>query len=184
MHLLMIPNNIIDKIYLTSAFKEQIIVQSFRFIPIIIWKRNSVCYGGEEKKRIKKTKYWKALTHTWNDYSISKFLNANKNCIRNKVIYLISFQITWKKKKPNAWFDFHVPTKAPPLTTKERKRKEKKYAYHRLLCHQHFLCFCWAHVPLKKYRKETVIACSESKDMLKGKIRIKIRKIGTHTSIF
>ena len=64
MHLLMIPNNIIDKIYLTSAFKEQIIVQSFRFNPIIIWKRNSVCYGGEEKKRIKKTKYWKALTHT------------------------------------------------------------------------------------------------------------------------
>ena len=183
MHLLMIPNNIIDKIYLTSAFKEQIIVQSFRFIPIIIWKRNSVCYGGEEKKRIKKTKYWKALTHTWNDYSISKFLNANKNCIRNKVIYLISFQITWKKKtKCMIWFS--CTNQSPPSHYKGKEKKRKKYAYHRLLCHQHFPCFCWAHVPLKKYRKETVIACSESKDMLKGKIRIKIRKIGTHTSIF
>ena len=125
MHLLMIPNNIIDKIYLTSAFKEQIIVQSFRFNPIIIWKRNSVCYGGEEKKRIKKTKYWKALTHTWNDYSISKFLNANKNCIRNKVIYLISFQITWKKKtKCMIWFS--CTNQSPPshYKGKEKKRKE------------------------------------------------------------
>ena len=51
MHLLMIPNNIIDKIYLTSAFKEQIIVQSFRFIPIIIWKRNSQSAMVGRKKR-------------------------------------------------------------------------------------------------------------------------------------
>ena len=123
MHLLMIPNNIIDKIYLTSAFKEQIIVQSFRFIPIIIWKRNSVCYGGEEKKRIKKTKYWKALTHTWNDYSISKFLNANKNCIRNKVIYLISFLITWNETQMHDLIFMYQPK--PPLSL-QRKGKEKK----------------------------------------------------------
>ena len=55
MHLLMIPKNIIDKIYLTSAFKEQIIVQSFRFISIIIWKRNSrSATVGRKKKIIKK----------------------------------------------------------------------------------------------------------------------------------
>ena len=48
----MIPNNIIDKIYLTTAFKEQIIVQSFHLIPIMIWKRNSLLWW--KKKRIKK----------------------------------------------------------------------------------------------------------------------------------
>ena len=37
--------------------------------------------------------------------------------------------------------------------------------------------------PEKKYGKETVIACYESKKMLKAKIRIKIRKIGTYMSI-
>ena len=61
MHLLMIPKNIIDKIYLTSAFKEQIIVQSFHFISIIIWKISSWSAMVGRKKKNKKTKYWKVL---------------------------------------------------------------------------------------------------------------------------
>ena len=49
-----------------------------------------------------------------------------------------------------------------------------------------FVGILWIHPnmsPHKKYGKETVISCYESKKMLKGKIRIKIRKIGTYMSI-
>ena len=124
-------------------------------------------------------------TRTWNNYSISKFLNANKNCIRNKVIYLISFLITWNETQMHDLIFMYQPKPISPLSLSlQRKRKEKR---RNLLTTGYsattFRCFCWAHVPQKKYGKETVIACYESKKMLKGKIRIKIRKIGTYMSI-